>query len=217
MKHGVGKHQRHQRWGSGGHLMAKTSRQLIAESIAARLGDGPAAGCENQPIRNESPMSMKHPESRFFARGSFDRVDTVVRSNLHTQLAATLDERVENGSSLVSYRKQFAGLFAFEIDPERGQPCNRLLNGKRGQHILDDPAIAEEIGWGHDLVRDIATPAAGHENFGADGMCAVQQENPNGVGGFCSFCCCDSDGESCRSRSDNDDAARRWFMDIRHF
>src|SRR5512147_2939011 len=35
VKHGVGKHQRHQCRGSGGHLMAKTSHQLIAESITA--------------------------------------------------------------------------------------------------------------------------------------------------------------------------------------
>jgi hypothetical protein len=122
---------------------------------------------------------MTNPKPCIGSGGWLNSVDAMTGTNSHSKLATTLDERIENGPSFVGHRKQFAGLFAFEIDPQRGKPCNRLLDGKRGQHILDDPAIAEEIGWGHDLVRDIAAPPAGHENFGADGVRAVENDNPS--------------------------------------
>ena len=52
------------------------------------------------------------------------------------------------------------------------------LDRKRGQHVLDDLAIAEEIGGCHDIVRDVTASPSRHENLGADRLRAIEKHDP---------------------------------------
>src|SRR6185295_9286858 len=89
-----------------------------------------------------------------------DARHTMLRMNGDTKLVAAGEQGVQDRSCLVADREELAGPLQFEIDPERGKPFHRVLYGKRGQYILDDVAIAVEIGGRHDFIRDITPPPA---------------------------------------------------------
>ena len=94
----------------------------------------------------------------------------MVRTNDDSQPVTAIDECGQDSSRLVGHWKELAGLFSLQFDAQRGKPFDRLLDGERSEHVLDDVAIAEEIDGCHDLMRDIAAAAPRDEDLGPDGL-----------------------------------------------
>jgi hypothetical protein len=101
----------------------------------------------------------------------------MVRTDDYAKFVTTSEECGQDRSRLVGYRKKLAGVFTLELDPQRGKPVDRGLNGKGSEHILDDVTIAEEVGGGHDIMRDIAAATPGDEDFRSDGLGPIEQDD----------------------------------------
>jgi hypothetical protein len=149
--------------------------------------------------------------------GARDVRHTMVEPKIDAQYTAAVQERGQYGPCFVGDRKQLARVFTLERDTHGGKPVDGVVDCEGREHVFDDPSITEEI-IGRDLMMsDIAAPAAGDENFGADRLRPVQQDDPKGAGEFCSLCRGESGCESRRSSSDNGDIAAVAVIHIRHF
>jgi hypothetical protein len=128
----------------------------------------------------------------------------MVSANDHFQFVTASDESGQNCSRLVGHGKKLAGVFALEVDAQRGEPVDRSLHRKGGEDILDDVAIAEEVGGGHDIVRDIAATASGDEDLRSDGLGAIEKDDLQWVTGpRCPFPCEDTSSQARSPGSDN--------------
>ena len=99
----------------------------------------------------------------------------MVLANAHAQLMTAIDERCQDSSCLVGHWKELACFFTLEVNTQRGKPLHGLLDGKRGEYILDDVAIAEEIGWCYNIVRDVAASPAGDEDLGPYSLGPIEE------------------------------------------
>ena len=92
-----------------------------------------------------------------------------------------IHERIENRPRAIAHRKKFPRLLALESHAHRREPLDRLFDGERAQDFRDRVAIAVETGGLDDVVRHVASPAAGDQDLRAESLRTVEGDDSRAI------------------------------------
>lgn len=115
---------------------------------------------------------------------ALDGVDTTAGADLNMCVGGGAEERVEDGACGVGDGEEFAGLLALQQDTELCEEVDDLRDVESAEDVAD--GVTGGAGEGRlidDVMGDVASAAAGDEDFRAEPACAVEDEDASvGVG-----------------------------------
>jgi len=119
-------------------------------------------------------------EARSTVRGQGgDAGDAVFGQQLGPRVVGGGQQGVEHGAGAVGGGEELAGVFDFQLDAALGEEVDRVADGEALENLFDRVAAAAGgvVNRPHDVMGDVAAPAAGDEDLGAELFSAVERDD----------------------------------------
>jgi len=153
--------------------MPEGLRERVAGSVASGLRDAAAAGCDDDAVGGDLSDAER--------LSSVDARHRRACRDDHTRLGSRSQQRVEDRARAIGHREQLAGFLALQIDAERPEEIDRGGHVERTEDLTDRIAVPVEVFGMHNVVRDVASPAAGNQDLRADAFRAVERDDASAL------------------------------------
>ena len=183
-------------WDEGGEGagdgVAERSGDLVAVTVGAGLGEGLAAGGEDDAGGEDRVWGLGCRVSGVGIWGGSEdleaigvalyAIDAPGMDEIDSGIARGSKQGIEDGVGIVGGWEELAGLLALELDAEIGEEADGARDIVTPEDVFDGVARGAGVGgFVHGVMGDVAAPAAGDEDFGAELLRAVEGEDA-GVG-----------------------------------